>query len=296
MKKRILSLFLAVVMLVLAIPAMALTAFAADEAAGATASVSTTFGAGSSALPVYKDADDNQITTAFDFVGGWQFGSLPLNKTTPASLAELSLGTTLTPYTGQFRTSDTIAYYYSNRNNGWNESSASYKNGGAIAFQKATGKPLMCPGVWMNNNVVASYGAAATVRYTAQFTGDVTFTVAGDWMYEQTEGYAHLFIAINGTKTYDIVQGADAVSETYKFKLTAGDTLDVSAVIDPTYTYTDATGKSAANRPRIARSAVANKIGRRGIRIASVIMRELDDGGRRSHKDCACDRHCCDRK
>ena len=55
-------------------------------------------------------------------------------------------------------------------------------------------------------------------------------------------------------------------------------------------------GKPAANRSRIARCAVAHKIGCRGIRIAGVIMCELDDGGRRSRKDCACDRHCCDRK
>lgn len=243
MKKRILSLFLAVVMLALAIPAMALTAFAADEAADAKASVSTTFSLDSN-LPVYKNEDGSPITGNFDFKGGWSFGSLALNTVNPASVDAISLGTTLTPYSGAYKLSSASSgtLYYSNKGNGWNESSASSKLGGGIIFLNGN-QILMAPGVAMNvkgenggyPRSIGSYGAAATIRYTAQYTGDVTVSIKGDWLYEYTQGYAHIFVLKNGTKIGDIVQGADAVDATITTTLTAGQNLDFVAVMDPTY-------------------------------------------------------------
>lgn len=204
--------------------------------------VSTTFSLDSN-LPVYKNEDGSPITGDFDFKGGWSFGSLALNTVNPASVDAISLGTTLTPYSGNNSHSvSSGTLYYSNKANGWNESSASTKNGGAIMFLNGN-QILMAPGVAMNvkgenggyPRSIGSYGAAATIRYTAQYGGDVTVSIKGNWLYEYTQGYAHIFVLKNGTKIQDIIQTADAVDVTITDTLIKGDTLDFVAVMDPTY-------------------------------------------------------------
>lgn len=250
MKKRILSLFLAAVMLALAVPAMVFTVIAAEAAAQPT--VSTTFSKDSN-IPAYKDANGDWIMDHnMAFEGGWSFGALHMTTQDPATLADVSFTTTLTAYNARNHTSDSNADYISNITNGWNQpyvASGTVYGAGAMAFLKADGRPMLCSGTKTDSTGITQQVAAAAIRYTAQYSGDVTVTIKGDWFYKDhesgyvqgyTEGYAYIWVLKNGTKIKEIVQDENLVDVQVSTTLAKDDKLDFVVVIDPEYSTADA--------------------------------------------------------
>ncbi|MBQ8173837.1 MAG: hypothetical protein IJ009_00370 [Clostridia bacterium] len=266
MKKRILSLFLAVVMLALGVPAMALTAFATESAANAAPTVSTTFSADSGNFPAYKDETGAFLSGySLDWKGGWSFGSLPLNTENPATLADVSFGTTLNVYNARNNYTNVLGDFISSGSAGWNGGSDSYPIG-AVCFM-TDGRLLLVSGTRTDSTGVTVQKNQTAVRYTAQYTGDVTVTVKGDWFDHHvhqalsasyanlTVGYAHIYVLKNGELIRDIVRGEDlAVDVQVTTTLAKGDVLDFVAVMDPEYvtadesTTTTAYKREAANR------------------------------------------------
>ena len=277
MSKRILSFLLAVVMLALAIPAMALTAFAADSAANAAPSVSTTFSAASGNFPDYKIDGEWNMAYNLDFKGGWSFGTLTLTTPNPATLNDIAFGTnpTLLEYNARNHYNNDLGDFISSGSNGWNGGSDSSPVG-CVCFMPDGGF-LLVSGTRTDSTGITVQKNQTSLRYTAQYAGNVTVTVDGEWFdyvvhqnkdssyADLTVDYAHIFVLKNGTLIKDIKRGEDIeVYETISTTLAKGDTLDFVAVMDPEYSTADESStktawkREAANRNFIVDAITVN--------------------------------------
>lgn len=248
MKKRILSLLLAVVMVALAIPAAVLPALAADGENGAT-SLDTRFSLLDNFVLSGREtwATTKATNDLFTNTGAWQAGIY--NVTFDASkigadkeMEEyLTIGTTFSPY-------NAINSSFTSNGNGFFFLEASGKGGSfqsrAMYIQKqseleggwgvylTTGLDYGWSSATPKHNFTG-YTYAPAVRYTVPYSGNVKVTVDGNWYHPLGEGYQYLIVRVNGKTVQKIVHENKDVLVEIPVSVKAGDTVEFVSAIDP---------------------------------------------------------------
>lgn len=182
----------------------------------------------------------------------------------------LTIGSGFTPYNNNHTDNGAYQNFYTSTSNGHNgllngasggflqESSAAtatlkfcpgtyYQGAPKIQFNEATGKFEQSKtenydgsnGELGYNRYLVAYPAAATLRYTAEYGGNVKIDLTGTFGYANVANLSWLFVYVNGVRVKAIQNTGDASSQTFSIleltELKPGDTVDIMNVVDPRY-------------------------------------------------------------
>lgn len=182
----------------------------------------------------------------------------------------LTIGSGFTPYNNNHTDNTSYQNFYTSTSNGHNglldgasggflqESSAAtatlkfcpgtkYDGAPKIQFNEATGKYEQSKSENYDggnhelgyDRYLVAYPAVATLRYTAEYGGNVKIDLTGTFGYANVANLSWLFVYVNGVRVKAIQNTGDASSQTFSIleltELKPGDTVDIMNVVDPRY-------------------------------------------------------------
>ena len=272
MKKRIFSLFLAIVMVVLAVPTLAIVSLAAEAGEGNDVVYSTSFSSDPNSenfptidLPaateestyVWNGLDYDGVGTwgtdattgnpkfnagrkdgAITYKGNWELGTIGVNWDPAGAAAPTVDATSFYPYTDFYRAS-AGEICISTGNTIWGQNNAT-ASGGLWLISGSARNSMVAGMVYTNSDprTVTAYVGTAAVRYTAEYGGTVDLSVIVGAAYHNG---IDLVILHNGTPVYtadntkmDLNNGTDFGTVT-TLEVNDGDTIDFVCLGDVNY-------------------------------------------------------------
>lgn len=277
MRKRLLSFLLAIVMVVLAVPAMALPAIAAESGSSSGAVLySTSFSSDPASenfptldLPsadaegatefTYGGYDFGGITTGSNadniitWNGNWVMGSLGVNwdPTITDPKAEGAAPTVdytnFNPYDDVCRPTDS-AYAISHNGNTWQSNSSNMGSGFWLQANHycMAGGPVFSSESDKNTRTVTAYYGTASLRYTAEYSGIINIGLIANVAYTNTG--TDLVVYKNGVEIYRVLNenmvgnsgtpiAGNDCGSITNVTVAKGDAIDFVSLADPYYDY-----------------------------------------------------------
>ncbi len=261
MSKRILSLLLAIVMVVLAVPVLALPAFAAGSA---DVLYSTNFSKGSANFPTFDPvADGSNAGSNLQFHGNWEVGASKVNDLNLENNTYTVDATDFVAYQ-EIDASAGNTQWVINTGDGWWGSDKAWSGGYFI--EGGSYENMLTAGIKYgtgnkvdgaedkNTRPVANYASTSTIRYTVEFAGIINISAALNFTYDNG---IDLGIYHNGTLVYTIVNdGTNCKGESASggqnphdygtvvkdLSVKAGDTISFVSLGDVSFAYDAASG------------------------------------------------------
>ncbi|MBQ8174087.1 MAG: hypothetical protein IJ009_01655 [Clostridia bacterium] len=202
------------------------------------------------------------VLTALNAGVGTDYSIASLNKI-------LSIGTGFTAYSNNHRNKGSGQNFYGANNSGHNgaasgatgaflQNGASYthlqycpgvyypEEQSMIQYNASSGKYELSDTKYKDENgtlgwtrYATAFPSVASLRYVAEYGGNVTIDLTGSWHTSDVKGMAHLLVYVNGEYVKAITSDGSASAKTFNIielkALAAGDTVDIVNVVDPRY-------------------------------------------------------------
>lgn len=181
----------------------------------------------------------------------------------------ITIGKGFTPYAMNHRDNGSNQNFYTTDNGGGHNGNATGASGGflqegadyamkfcsgglwasganQIQYNESTGKFELSAKTYDGSNGTLGYNrymnafpSVATLRYTAEYGGNVKIDLTGAFNYEQVKNLSWLFVYVNGERVKTIQNTGDVSKQTFGIleltELKPGDTVDIMNVVDPRY-------------------------------------------------------------